>query len=206
MRTQIRHTANRIATCSDSKRIRTQNARSIQRSDVDTWGFSSSVAWQSFEVVPNVIAPTSTTCERVVHHPAVVHYYVFCVFPSIIYNKCSLPALCHLLFPPSLPPSLSPSLPPSLALSFATSLPLSLPPSHPTLSPSLPPFLLPSLPPPPLRPSLSEGTYQSPNQQHCIRFFFLCMGDYFHSQSITRHLIEHRPVAATWANSAPFTY
>ena len=95
--TQIRHTdtANRIATCSDSKRIRTQNARSIHRSDVDTWGFSSSVAWQSFEVVPNVIGPTSSTCERVVHQPAVVHYYVFSVFPSIIYNKCSLPALHH---------------------------------------------------------------------------------------------------------------
>ena len=28
-------TANRIATCSDSKRIRTRNARYIQRSDVD---------------------------------------------------------------------------------------------------------------------------------------------------------------------------
>ena len=48
-------------------------------------GISSSVAWQSFEVVPNVIGPTSTTCERVVHQPAVVHHYVFCVFPSIIY-------------------------------------------------------------------------------------------------------------------------
>ena len=70
---------------------------------VDTWGFSSSVAWQSFEVVPNVIGPTSTTCERVVHHPAVVHYYVFCVFPSIIYNTCSLPALRHSYS--SLPPS-----------------------------------------------------------------------------------------------------
>ena len=79
-------TANRIATCSDSKRIRTRNARSIHRSDVDTWGFSSSVAWQSFEVVPNVIGPTSTTCEQVVHQPTVLHYYVFCVFPSIIYN------------------------------------------------------------------------------------------------------------------------
>ena len=106
MRTRIRHTdtdtANRIAACSDSKRIRTQNARSIHRSDVDTWGISSSVAWQSFEVVPNVIGPTSTTCERVVHQPAVVHHYVFCVFPSIIYNKFSLPALRHNY---SLPPS-----------------------------------------------------------------------------------------------------
>ena len=110
-RTRIRHTdtANRIATCSDSKRIRTQNARSIHRSDVDTWGFSSSVAWQRFEVVPNVIGPTSSTCERVVHQPAVVHYYVFCVFPSILYNKCSLPALHHNY---SLPPSIHPSLPP----------------------------------------------------------------------------------------------
>ena len=80
-------TANRIATCSDSNRIRTRNARSIHRSDVDTWVFASSVAWQSFEVVPNVIGPTSTTCERVVHQPGVVHYYVFCVFPSIICNK-----------------------------------------------------------------------------------------------------------------------
>ena len=87
MWTRIRHTdtdtANRIATCSDSKRIRTQNARSIHRSDVDTWGFSSSVAWQSFEVVPNVIGPTSTTCERVVHQPAVVHYYVSCVLQRL---------------------------------------------------------------------------------------------------------------------------
>ena len=49
--------------------------------------FSSSVAWQRFEVVPNVIGPTSTTCERVVHQPAVVNYYVFCVFPSIVYNR-----------------------------------------------------------------------------------------------------------------------
>ena len=56
-------TANRIATCSDSKCIRTRNAPSIHRSDVDTWVFASSVAWQSFEVIPNVIGPTSTTCE-----------------------------------------------------------------------------------------------------------------------------------------------
>ena len=100
-----------------SKRTRTQNARSIHRSDVDTWCFSSSVAWQSFEVVPNVIEPTSSTCERVVHQPAVVHYYVFCVFPSIMYNKCSLPALHHNY---SLPPLPSPPLPP---------LPTSVPPS-----------------------------------------------------------------------------
>ena len=58
-------TANRIATCSDSKRIRTRNARSIHRIEVDTLVFSSSVVWQRFEVVPNVIGPTSTTCERV---------------------------------------------------------------------------------------------------------------------------------------------
>ena len=146
-------TANRIATCSDSKRIRTQNARSIHRSDVDTWVFSSSVAWQSVEVVPNVIEPTSTTCERVVQHPAVVHYYVFCVFPSIIYNKCSLHVLRHnYSLPPSLPPSpltsaLPASLPPSIPASLAPlptclpSLPLSLTRSHPiSLPTSLSPF------------------------------------------------------------------
>ena len=66
-------TANRIGTCSDSKRIRTHNARQIPWSDDYKWVLASSVAWQSFEVVPNVIGPTSTTCERLVHHPAVVH-------------------------------------------------------------------------------------------------------------------------------------
>ena len=40
----------------------------------------------SFEVDPNVIGPTSTTCERFVHYPAVVDI-MCCVFPSIIYNK-----------------------------------------------------------------------------------------------------------------------
>ena len=57
-------TVNRIATCSDSKRIRTHNARQIHGSDNYKWSLAFlSVAWQSFEVVPNVIGPTSTTCE-----------------------------------------------------------------------------------------------------------------------------------------------
>ena len=102
---------------------------------LDTWVFSSSVAWQRCEVVPNVIGPTSTTCERVVHHPAVVHYYLFCVFPSLIYNKCSLPALRH--------------------------------------NYSLPPYL-------------REPINLTTSNVHYIRFLFHCMGDYVHSQSITR--------------------
>ena len=47
---------------SDSKRIRSQDARQIPWSD-DYEVLSLGVAWQSFEVVPNVIGPTSTTCE-----------------------------------------------------------------------------------------------------------------------------------------------
>ena len=73
-------TANRIATCSDSKRIRTRNARSIHRSDVDIWAFASSVAWQSVEVLPNVIGPMSTTCERFMHHSAVVNSMCYVSF------------------------------------------------------------------------------------------------------------------------------
>ena len=56
-------TVNRIATSSNSKRIRTHNARQIHWSDDYKWSLALSVAWQSFEVVPNVIGPTSTTCE-----------------------------------------------------------------------------------------------------------------------------------------------
>ena len=48
---------------SDSKRIRTQDTRQVPWSDDYEWGLASCVAWQSFEVVPNVIGPTSTTCE-----------------------------------------------------------------------------------------------------------------------------------------------
>ena len=153
-----------LSTCSDLKRIRTRNARSINRSDVDTWGFSSSIAWQSFEVVPNVIGPTWTNCERVVHHPAVVHYFVFSVFPSIIYNKCSLPALRH-----------------------NYSLPASLPASLP--------------------PSLPEGTYQSPNPSNIV---FVSSSSawviIFIPSRLQDSFTAHRPVAATRANSAPFTY
>ena len=144
--------------------------------------------------------------ELQVHHPAVVHYYVFCVFPSIICNKCSLPALCHNYFflPPlhTLPYPTLPSL-----ICNKCSLPalchnyFFLPPlPYPTL-PS------PPLPSPPLPSSSSEGTYQSPIQQHCIRFFFLYMGDYFHSQLITRQFYSTSSSRcnATQVNSALFT-
>ena len=163
---------------SDSKRIRTRNARSIHRSDVDTWGFSSSVAWQSFdEVVPNVIGPTSTTCERVVHHPAVVHYYVICVFPSIIIFIINVHYQHYATIIPSIPPSLPLSLPPSLPTSLLPSLPPSL---HRSLLTSLP-------------PSLREPI-NLPTPATLI-----------HSR-LQDSFTAHRPVAATRANSAPFTY
>ena len=42
-------TANKIATCSDSKRIHTRNARSIHRCNVDTCVFSSSLACRALK-------------------------------------------------------------------------------------------------------------------------------------------------------------
>ena len=76
VRMRTRHTdtdtTNRMATSSDSKRIRTQDARQMAVT-IYKWCLASSVAWQSFEVVPNVIGPTSTTCKLFVHDPAVVH-------------------------------------------------------------------------------------------------------------------------------------
>ena len=92
-------------------------------------GLASSVPWQSFEVVPSVIGQTSTPCERCVHHSAVVH--VFCVFPYIIYNKWSLPALRHNIYTAGMwanKLSLSP-----ISLFLSISLPLSLPCLSPPL-------------------------------------------------------------------------
>ena len=74
----MRHTdtANRIATCSDSKRIRTRNTRKFTGVKL-IHGFSPQVsrggALKSFQMLLDRRQRLFlTTCERFVHHPAVV--------------------------------------------------------------------------------------------------------------------------------------